>query len=295
MQLKEFPFKNGGTSVPKERKEDVASVRNWLQHQAHLPRISDEHILLFLHSNYYSVEKTKNTIDSYFVIRAENPESFSNWDTAAMETAFKTYELASLSKVTPDGYKVILYRLKDTDPSKFIFQDALRAFFAYNDVKISEDGIVPGYIVLFDMKGCTIGHLARATTVMNLVKMFMVYIQECHPVRLKGVHILNTAAFMDKILMLIKPLMKSGLIDMLHMHSTLDSLAPHVPLDLLPEDYGGLAKPTAELHEKQYMTLKNEYSDWLKDSGNLIADLKKRPQKKKLSAMEGSFRSLAID
>ncbi|KAF6201643.1 hypothetical protein GE061_004036 [Apolygus lucorum] len=42
MQIKEFPFRNGGQPVPKEHKEDVAAVRSWLKHQDYLPQISEE-------------------------------------------------------------------------------------------------------------------------------------------------------------------------------------------------------------------------------------------------------------
>lgn len=85
--------------------------------------------------------------------------------------------MAPLPKATPEGYKILLYKLADPDPSKLVFEDGLKAFFAFNDVRISEDGLTEGYIVVFDMKGCSLGHLARVSTCMNLVRKFMVYIQ----------------------------------------------------------------------------------------------------------------------
>ncbi|KAK9499227.1 hypothetical protein O3M35_002304 [Rhynocoris fuscipes] len=253
--------------------------------------------MLFLHSNYHSVEKTKNTIESYFVVRAENPELFCNWDLATLDNAFQLYTMATIPKTTPEGYRVLLYRLNDTDPSKFVFQEAMRAFFAFNDVQISEDGIIPGYVVLFDMKGVQLGHLARVTTALNLLRTFMVYIQECHPVRLKGVHVLNTASFMDKVLSLVKPFMQSELIQLLHLHGNMETLKKFVPLEIMPEEYGGDCKPATYIHDERYKLIKGDYASWLKDSGNLIADLKKRPQKNKKSdtSMEGSFRSLSFD
>ena len=85
--------------------------------------------------------------------------------------------MAPITKTSPEGYKVILYKLKETDPNKFIFEEALKVFLAFNDIRISEDGIVPGYIVIFDMKGCSMGHFARSTPYMNYIKAFMMYIQ----------------------------------------------------------------------------------------------------------------------
>lgn len=85
--------------------------------------------------------------------------------------------MAPLPSCTPDGYKVLLYRLKDFDPNKTVFKDALRCFLAYNDVRISEDGLCPGYLVVFDMQGTTLHHLARVSMALQLVKVFMIYIQ----------------------------------------------------------------------------------------------------------------------
>ncbi|BES98362.1 CRAL/TRIO domain [Nesidiocoris tenuis] len=293
MLIKDHPFKNGGEPIPKERKDDVVAVRNWLKHQEYLPQISDQFIMLFLHSNYYSVEKTKNTIDSYFTVRAETPELFSGWDFDSIQ--WKNYEFAMVPKKTQAGYKVLVYRLVETDPSKFNLQDGLKAFFAFNDATLSEDGLCPGYIVILDMKGCSLGHLARVSTQMQHIRTFMIYIQECHPARLKGVHVINSVSFIDKVLSLVKPLMQSELVQLLHVHSDLDTLKPFVPLDLLPEDYGGDAKPFTHLHEEFNKKMGTEYKQWLKDSEKIIADLKKRPKKKIINSMEGSFKTLSID
>lgn len=289
-----FPYKNGGFTIPKDKEEDVASIRAWLKHQPYLPEISDDFIHQFLHSNYYSIEKAKTTIDSYFTIRAENKEIVT-WDPQALDHVFTLYEQAPLAKTTPEGYKILFYRLRDTDPSKFIFPEALKAFMAFNDVRISEDGPVPGYVVVFDMKGTTMGHLARASTYMSYIKAFMLYIQEAHPVRLKGVHAINSTWFADKIISLIKPFLQSDLMQLIHFHSSLDSLEPFIPLSLLPEEYGGDAKPLSLLHDEHCKMMKREYPNWLTEVKNLIADLDKKPQKSKQEVMQGSFRSLSID
>ncbi|XP_014282300.1 alpha-tocopherol transfer protein [Halyomorpha halys] len=288
-----YPFKNLTNIVDKDKKEDIRHIREWLKHQQHLPDISDEYIMLFLHSNYFSLDRTKNTINSYFVARAENKELFTNWEVDALD--FETYELVPIPKRSPEGFIVLLYRLRDPDPNKFIFQEGLRVFLSFNDLRISEDGLAPGYIVVFDMKGCSMGHLARATPYMNYIKAFMLYIQEAHPARLKGIHVINTVWFVDKIMNLVKPFIQSEVMEMLHFHHSLDTLKPFVPLELLPEEYGGDAKPGSVIHEEHTKFIKEEYKEWLLGCGSLLADLQKRPQKDKQDIMQGSFRSLSID
>ncbi|KAL1117402.1 hypothetical protein AAG570_004728 [Ranatra chinensis] len=251
--------------------------------------------MLFLHSNYYSLEKTKSTIDNYYVVRAENPEAFTNWSYDEIAKSHQTYEMVELEGLTPRGHKVLVYRLKDYDPSKIVFLEALRTFLAFNDVIISEDGLCPGYEVVFDMKGTTLTHLARVASALHLVKMFMVYIQECHPVRLKAVHVINTVSFMDSVLSLVKPLMQSELVHLLILHNSLDTLEEFVPLKMMPRDYGGDGPPVGAAQESYDKFMKAKYSSWLKECHHWAADLKKRPQKSKTNGMEGSFRTLQID
>jgi len=80
-----------------------------------------------------------------------------------------------MPKLTDEGYRVLVYRVVDTDPSKVDFLQAMKAFFAFNDVRLSEDGIVAGYVVIFDMKGITLSHLGCVT--ISAIRKFMHYIQ----------------------------------------------------------------------------------------------------------------------
>lgn len=76
---------------------------------------------------------------------------------------------------TQEGYKVLCYRLSDTDPSKVNFSNAVKAFCMFNDMMISQDEIIEGYIVVFDMKGLRLGHLAKIQ--LGALRTFMAYIQ----------------------------------------------------------------------------------------------------------------------
>lgn len=51
-----------------------------MKSQPHLPYISDEYVFLFLHSNYYKVKETKETIECYFTLRNNSPDLFTNRD-----------------------------------------------------------------------------------------------------------------------------------------------------------------------------------------------------------------------
>lgn len=79
--IKMVPLEEELRNNPSLRMADIKTLRDdWYQKQPHLPKISDKELALFLHSNYYLVEPTKLTINSYFTLRTHVPEFFSNRD-----------------------------------------------------------------------------------------------------------------------------------------------------------------------------------------------------------------------
>ena len=105
--------------------------------------------------------------------------------------------MVSLPNLTKEGYRLLCYRLTDTDPSKVNFADAIKTFCMFNDVQISKDGPIDGYIVIFDMKGIRLGHLTKVQ--FGPLRAFMHYIQDAHPARLKKIHIVHTASFINQV------------------------------------------------------------------------------------------------
>lgn len=83
--------------------------------------------------------------------------------------------MAPLPKPTPEGYRVYIYKLRDTDPSKFNYADSIKAMIMYSDIRCSEDGIVPGYIITCDSKGFSMSHLTKIS--LGILRVFMKYIQ----------------------------------------------------------------------------------------------------------------------
>lgn len=271
------PFMHGLQKYPEGKKKDIQKIKSWMATQPHLPEVSEEFIVLFLHACYYSIEKTKNCIESWFTIRANHPTVFSNRDPSEpkMKTLFDLGYLLRLPKLTPEGYRVLMYGVRDPDPAKMIFNDVVKGFCMYNDCVLSEDGLAEGYIVVFDMKDVGIGHLARVS--LPALKCFMYYIQDAHPCRLKEIHVLNTASWIHHVMRLIVPLVRSELLNLVRFHkgSTPDTF----PLELLPMDLGGEAPTIEELDHITKSTLNGKYRDWLIESAELKADESKRVKK----------------
>ncbi|CAH0595133.1 unnamed protein product [Chrysodeixis includens] len=290
------PFLRGLKPLPEGHEDEIQQIREWMKSQPHLPHISDEYVVLFLHSNYYKVKETKDTIECYFTLRANTPDLFTNRDpmTVKNKTIMDITHMVGLPNKTAEGYHVLLYRLSDFDYSKLNFADAVRVFCMFNDVKLSEDRLSEGYIVIFDMKGCSLGHLTRVT--LPALRAFMHYIQNAHPCRLKKIHVVHTVSFINQVMCLVKPLIHSNLLNLLNFSS--EGPESVVEKELLPEDFGGPLPPVKLLHEEQRKNMEENYKEWLTETEIFKADEKKRikkPSKGMFASFTSSFKSLDID
>ncbi|XP_012282781.1 alpha-tocopherol transfer protein-like isoform X1 [Orussus abietinus] len=285
---------------PELKESDIQALREWCAKQPHLPKISDFELALFLHSNYYRLEPTKNTIDVFYTIRSHVPELFSNRDplgSKAMRQALNVGCFLPLKKTTEEGYKIVLAKLVDFDPSHYVYNDCTKYFCMVLDMWLYTEGTAKGHVLLIDIEGVTLGHAGRLSP-MGL-KKFLYYLQDGLPVRLKGMHFMNTSPVMDVILGMMKPFMKKELMDMLHMHSTTESLTKYIPLEALPNEQGGKAGPLAELNAAQVKILEDHRAWFLDEEVSARVNESLRPGKAKnatdLFGVEGSFKKLEID
>lgn len=139
---------------------------------------------------------------------------------------------------TPENYTLVFYRLEDYNPEKvyttnafffndlskllscslselqFNFNEAIKVYFMMIDSRFAvlQDEICRGEIVVYDMAGFSLKHLSRVS--LSTLRIFMKFVQECHPGRLQQIHVLNAPSYLDKVLSVLKPFMKSELLKM---------------------------------------------------------------------------------
>lgn len=70
-----------------------------------------------------------------------------------------------------------------------------------------KNGLSDGEIPIFDMAGFSLRHLTKL--VLSSMRIYMKYTQEAHPVRLKQIHVINCSSYLDRILSIVKPFIKS--------------------------------------------------------------------------------------
>ncbi|EZA49213.1 alpha-tocopherol transfer protein-like isoform X1 [Ooceraea biroi] len=323
---------------PELKLSDMEMLKDWMDKQPHLPKINMLYLVMFLHSNYYRIEPTKQTIDNFFTARTHTPEIFSNRDPVArkeLRKAFTTaYECCSIKLLrknifkrkqllklmikhekelnqcfclnraivplkyeTKEGYIVTLAKFLDPDPTQFDSLECSKYMLMTCEVQNIVRGTSKGLVVVLDAADLSFGHVARMD-LMKLKKM-MYYIQEAAPVRIKALHIINTMPVVDRLFNLMKPFIKTELLDLLHFHSSLNTLMECLPIEALPNEYGGKAGPIQEIVD-EHIKLLEEFRDWFQYDervGRVNESLRvgKCHMTDGLFGMDGSFKKLEID
>lgn len=95
-----------------------------------------------------------------------------------------------------------------------------------------------GVVIVVDFKNLGPYHLAHYTP--YNVRKFVKLVQDCCPMRIKEVYVINNPAIFDILFAIAKPFLKHKLVKRFHLLGyDLNKLHGLVPDDLIPEKYGG--------------------------------------------------------
>ncbi|XP_055698491.1 alpha-tocopherol transfer protein-like [Phlebotomus papatasi] len=247
------------------KRSDVENILQWTRNQPHLPKITEFEAALFLHSKYYNLEETKNLLEAYHTYQKNCPKLFKNRDaeSKAVQEVVDGQLHIPFSQSTSDGFKVLLIKLVDLDAKKFNFVESLRTCSMMIDLCIMTEGISNGHVIIVDMLGFSFGHIIRIN--IFVMRSFVIFAQNLLPIRLKQIHFINANKFTKTFISLMKPVLRKDIYDMIHIHTTMDSVYEFVPQDSFPVELGGSWKTLAELQEDMRNILLSNKNFFLED------------------------------
>ncbi|XP_028140957.2 alpha-tocopherol transfer protein-like isoform X1 [Diabrotica virgifera virgifera] len=278
--------------------KDIEILRKWLQTQKHLPEIpTDNMIEFFLVNCKFSIEKTKKTLDMYYTVPSLVPDVYKNAHpcTSDVESAYATVNIFCIPELTPTLHRLTIFQHKDVD---FETADIRRSFAHclknFYEIRIHED-LSMGEIYLIDCERIKVGVLAKVTPM--LLKQAAFILERVHSLRTHSVHVINAPSYYNQIVTLFKSLAKKKLADRVHVHKSLDELLKHLPLDILPSDFGGKQKSCdelAELWKKKMFEYKDRFDKLEKMQVNEVL----RPEKlenDEILGYYGNFKKIDTD
>lgn len=234
--------------------EAIDEIKKWIIESDDLPKsIPEQMIVVFLLSCNNEIEATKATVKAYFYCKKNGPEIHDNRDLHLPDVAkaLRTVKMSSIPNRTKDNDVIHFFKLHDSKLSSFDLASLMKISYMLLDVS-QEKNPPDGLIVVIDMKGFGLLHLTKFNY--GLLKKYMQFLQEGMPLQIRSIHVLNSVYFFDKVLSILKMVMKSELIEMLKIHTpSVDMQAffkEHVPIECMPKDYGGEAPSVDELHDR---------------------------------------------
>lgn len=242
--------------------KDFEDLRQMIQGEP-FSIITDEQLILFYLSCDADPKFTIETIKEYYKSRStgSGPLLFINrrMDRAEFIEQLDTVRFGIVPKRLENGSGIVVHGLQNYSYSMYNMEHAMTMLIMTLDALVYDDPPPTGLIMLFDMKGVGMLHLTKIK--MGLLRTFSYYLQQGLPIKLQAVHVLNTAYFIDKVMAIVKPLLKKDLIEKIHFHPPnmdLQKFAETViPMDCLPEDFGGTAPKLDDLHARNTIKLRS--------------------------------------
>jgi len=249
---------------------DTETLKEWLRTQPHLPHDLDDNIVRsFIVGCKNSLERAKQSLDSYLTNRTSCPDFYENRDPCdpAVRKMSKILRYVPLPRMTPEGYRVSIFSLSSPDIS---YEDidlrynAVKVLCSY-DVRFLEQPYSAGDIIIVDGKNYTLKQLP-AFVVVSLLKKYIHCVTDSLPVRFKQIIYINLSPVLEIILSTVKPLMKAKLAQRIVATSQDHTfLYDYVPQDILPEEFGGKAGKLDELNDAWQLKMESHRDWFLKD------------------------------
>ncbi|XP_029407035.2 alpha-tocopherol transfer protein-like [Bactrocera dorsalis] len=285
----------------------VNTLREWAEKQPHLrARTDDQFLMAFLRGSKFSLEKAKQKLENFYILRAAMPEIFRNRNLS--EPKFEAIAKAGAVSFLPEpvcegGPLVVLMRPSEFNMEQHSINDVLKVGSMIIDILMQENDrvFIAGYTFIIDL-----GNISKAV-LMNFepefVRKLTILVNKAAPTRMKGFHFINVLPIFEKLFGMVKSVISAKLKDRFYVHGTnFEDLYKHVPKHVLPKEYGGDCD-LKSLADEWWQKL-NDYKKFFEDEEQygVTEGYEKLKQVKQLiedtsvlQGTEGSFRQLEFD
>lgn len=225
---------------PQWRERDIQALRDMVsKHQGLNARTDDEFLLRFLRARKFDYDRAYNLLLNFYKMKAENRELFVHLKPSTVRHVLDADVIAPLENRDREGRRIILIKPGKWHPDKFPIFDNYKTWFVILSKLIEdEETQVNGIIAIIDMKDFGWAQ-AKAMSPLYAKKLNSL-IQECFPLRIKGIHYINEPSMFDFVFSIIRPFLKEKIVKRLYFHGqNVKALHEFISPDYLPQDYFG--------------------------------------------------------
>ncbi|XP_038215010.1 uncharacterized protein LOC119834647 isoform X2 [Zerene cesonia] len=245
-----------------------------------------------------STEKAKKKLDKTCTFRTLMPAFFEIHNPRDLVKEYDNIVIDGfLPKLTKDHYRV--YVLRNIGKR---FESSFSNYYKFTIMLceyLQRYDYCNGILVLFDYRETNIMELLKNISIMEL-RQALTIVVEGFSFRIKGLHFLTSSKTIETFInMVVKQVLNEKLVNRIHVHKDISTLKEHIPLEILPVEYGGKEKSMEKIHNELIDELSTkEFMDYLQEMSAAKTDESKRQTDKfyeQYLGTPGSFRSLSVD
>ncbi|XP_054929887.2 alpha-tocopherol transfer protein-like isoform X1 [Dermacentor andersoni] len=202
----------------------------------------DDFLVKFLRARKYDTQSAFENIKKYFKVRKDRPELFEalTLSSVPFDVVCRKHQLLTASRHTdPQGRMVLLAKIGSWNTEICSLNDFFRVGIALGECSLlREDFQIRGIVVIVDLKGLNVYHLPYYTP--SLIRTLVSLVQECIPLRLKKIYIINNPPIFDFLFAIAKTFLKAKLAKRIRLFGyNLTELHQLVPDDVISEEHEG--------------------------------------------------------
>ncbi|XP_076323619.1 alpha-tocopherol transfer protein-like isoform X1 [Tachypleus tridentatus] len=260
-------------------------LRKWTLSQPQFvnPRIDQPFLRRFLHYRNNSLQQAKEVLEKYFKVRTSFPHCYQRLDIKDPSL----YDLMSNGYVFPlpdkdkDGRTVVFGIAGNLDPKRHSPSDLFRAFvITFETLLEDEDNQRKGFTYVFDQTDFSLAHFTFVG--LRETQRLLSTGEKAMPIRHRKIHWFNMPTCLLFVYELFKSLIKDKFQKRMVVHWTLDSLQEHIPVKILPKEYGG--QFTVRELAARWVEKLQERREHLLSLDHMLYDETKKPKEKKESS-----------
>ncbi|XP_037827040.1 alpha-tocopherol transfer protein-like [Lucilia sericata] len=228
--------------IPERIEQDLIILREWIRQQRHLrARTSDEFLIAFLRRCKYSLEATKRRIDAFFSYYNVFPEVLRNRCVNS-----RIFDINRLGvHYYPEFPKcnnnaaILIARFGQFDPKRYNVKEIFQfIMMAMEMISLENDhATVAGVCQIIDLKNISFERIKNFDRC--LFQKYWWWVQECCPLRIKEVYVVNADKDIQRKINFIKTFVKNQMQYPVFVIKTFEDLYEYIPKCNLPEEYGG--------------------------------------------------------
>ncbi|XP_068623720.1 alpha-tocopherol transfer protein-like [Battus philenor] len=262
------------------------------------PEIVDTNILeLFVRGCRMDQERARKKFEAFCIGRARSRDlyEFRSISEPPLSNVLKFLDIAPLPKLTDEGHRVTIFRVRPNYPEGFSdIAAVVRAILLVSDARMHDETLIAGDIFIWEGSNIRSSFVARIAAAANAVRRAIHLAHAAYPQRLRQIHVVGAPPLMASSLNFIRSCVNEKIRNRYYFHQKVEDLYEHLPVRILPAEWGG-EEVSFDVIMKKWTQRVDELRDFLQDLSEL-SNVTEEPQlDSDIYGTVGAFRKLEID